>query len=417
MIDPFEVLRAELVRAAETMTAGATAQVEGGRKLRWPGWLRRRSHPLALVAAALVITGSAAAAVVSLTAGRSQPLAGTVPGQVESASLAGYRYTITVSPSLDAGGAGWNSSISYSRGGQSGFGEGGGGAYATSSNPFLGGDGGAFSIAYPSPSRRGDTVGYVLTGPAVAAVRIGNRTIATFSSPSLPGLDRAAVFFLPTGSPQLVSGWAPGQPIRSYLHIPAEPGYRGPHKIPTLAVLPLTRNGEVIPTRLTNPSGSFPSFWQAPSAVTPNIHEPPYHGPAHPLSGVCELGEHGLPALTPEWGHAIRTISPATDSVGELFLSCVDTEYYLHGWPLQAGVLLDARQPGRVLGTIPGAHPVPGRPDIVNFDAGQLSARRQGQAWLVVEGGSSPAQRLRVLRALSISKLPVHHVSAGLAPH
>jgi hypothetical protein len=88
MIDPFEVLRTELVRAAETMTAGAKAPVEGGRKLRWPGWLRRRSHPLALVAAALVITGSAAAAVVSLTASRSQPLAGTVPGQIESASLA-----------------------------------------------------------------------------------------------------------------------------------------------------------------------------------------------------------------------------------------------------------------------------------------------------------------------------------------
>jgi hypothetical protein len=88
MIDPFEVLRAELVRAAETMTAGAMAPVEGGRKLGWPGWLRRRSHPLALVAAALVITGSAAAAVVSLTASRSQPLAGTVPGQIESASLA-----------------------------------------------------------------------------------------------------------------------------------------------------------------------------------------------------------------------------------------------------------------------------------------------------------------------------------------
>jgi hypothetical protein len=32
------------------------------------------------------------------------------------------------------------------------------------------------------------------------------------------------------------------------------------------------------------------------------------------------------------------------DSMGKLFLSCLDTEYYLHSWPLQVGVLLDARR-------------------------------------------------------------------------
>jgi hypothetical protein len=173
----------------------------------------------------------------------------------------------------------------------------------------------------------------------------------------------------------------------------------------------------VIPTRLTNPSGSFPAFWQAPSAVTPTIHEPPYHGPTHPLPGVCELSQHGLPALTPEWGHTISTISPAADSVGELFLSCVDTEYYLHGWPLEVGVLLDARRPGRTLGAIPGAHSFAGSANVVGFDAGQLSARRVGDAWLVVEGGSGAAQRLQVLRALSITKLDLRHISRGLAPH
>jgi hypothetical protein len=37
--------------------------------------------------------------------------------------------------------------------------------------------------------------------------------------------------------------------MRSYLQMPPEPGHPGPRKIPTLAVLPLARNGELIPTR------------------------------------------------------------------------------------------------------------------------------------------------------------------------
>jgi hypothetical protein len=63
MIDPCEVLRSELVRAAETLDARATAPAEASGRLRWPGWFRRRSRPLALVAAALVISGSAATTV------------------------------------------------------------------------------------------------------------------------------------------------------------------------------------------------------------------------------------------------------------------------------------------------------------------------------------------------------------------
>jgi len=79
-----------------------------------------------------------------------------------------------------------------------------------------------------------------------------------------------------------------------------------------------------------------------------------------------ELAQHGLPALHAEFGHTIATISPVKDALGEVFLSCIDTEYYLHGWPLQVAVLLDGRQPGRVLGPIPGARPVPGEPEMVN---------------------------------------------------
>jgi hypothetical protein len=38
-------------------------------------------------------------------------------------------------------------------------------------------------------------------------------------------------------------------------------------------------------------------------------------------------------------------LHPVSNYVGELFISCVSTEYYLHGGPMTAAVLLDARHP------------------------------------------------------------------------
>ena len=102
MKDPFDILRAELVSAAER------AALPAPRK-RW-GWLRRPSRPMAVLLVALVIAGSAAAAVLSLSS--SQPLVGRVPGAITPASLAGYSYTIAVTPadaSLQAGTVGWES--------------------------------------------------------------------------------------------------------------------------------------------------------------------------------------------------------------------------------------------------------------------------------------------------------------------
>ena len=110
MKDPFDILRAELVSAAER------AALPAPRK-RW-GWLRRPSRPVAVLLAALVIAGCAAA-VASLTGSASQPLAGRVPGPITPASLAGYSYTIAVTPQLPAGTVGWESLIIYTRTGAS----------------------------------------------------------------------------------------------------------------------------------------------------------------------------------------------------------------------------------------------------------------------------------------------------------
>jgi hypothetical protein len=209
-------------------------------------------------------------------------------------------------------------------------------------------------------------------------------------------------------APQPIVGWRPGKPLRSSLRVPSGPSLNDWRKIPTIALLPLATDGRVLPTTFTYPDTPFESFWQAPAAITPHIQEPPYHGPTRPSpSGICQLSQHGLRGLTPVWGHTIARFAPAKRSLGELFESCVDAEYYLKGWPLAVGVLLDARRPGQILGPLPGAAPVPGDPNTVDFPSAGLSARRIGSAWLVVRGGSGRTQRLRVLEALQVSRIHV----------
>jgi hypothetical protein len=197
-------------------------------------------------------------------------------------------------------------------------------------------------------------VDYVLTGPSVAAVRFGTRTVSTFSSPELPSGDRAAVFFLPAGSSAVLpysGSRPPGRSIRLFA---------------------LDSQGDVIPLR----SPQYPiitnRFWQAPTAGGPG--QPRYTGPDHPLSGACELSQHGLRGLTPEFGHVIEQIRPAPLAQGEMFLSCIDTKYYLHGRPLEVAVLVDAAQPGQALGAIPGARPMIGHPNRSTFPSGGFLA-------------------------------------------
>ncbi len=413
MNDPFDMLRTDLVNAA------ARAQLVSPHR-RW-AWLRGRSHPVAVVIAALVVCGGAAAAVVSLTASSSQPLSGRVPGRPAPGrpgapvSVAGYRYSIRVTPSLSSGSSGWEVWTAYKGPPYAGgLGGGGGGGYPTPTTPIFQGGGVAPWSIPTGANSTGDSVGFVVTGPQVAAVRIGDRTIRTFSSSQLPAGDRAAVFFLAARAPTPVVGWRPGQPIDSRMRAPA-PGPRfHSTSIRTTAVLPLDSAGHVLATGASRPDDGYVrgwSFWQAPSAVTPNIHEPRYRGRTRPRPGICELKQHGLPGLTPEWGSTIRSLPTVQDYVGELFVSCVSTEYYLHGWPMAAAVLLDARRPGAALGPIPGADPVPGHPDFVDFAGASLSARRVGDAWLVVQGGSGTTQRLSVLQALQINKLDLRHLT------
>jgi hypothetical protein len=422
MKDPFDILRAELVSAAER------AALPAPRK-RW-GWLRRPSRPMAVLLAALVIAGCAAA-VASLTGSASQPLAGRVPGAITPASLAGYSYTIAVTPQLPAGTVGWESLIIYTRTGASIQPPQSGGTlgYPTATFPVFGGGSGPDSC--PVCFARGNAVTYVLTGPQVFAVRIGSQTIRTITSPALPTGDRAAVVFIPAKGRVFL--------IRAHGPVPVLKHPPGMKNVLLVAVVPLARSGKAIPAQVTpQPDGPPPLTWMAPDALshwwplgefTVPYQGPGYHAPTRPRPGVCELAQHGLPALHAQFGHTIAWIAPVPDALGEVFLSCVDTEYWMDGWPLQAGVLFDGHRPGQVLGPIPGARPVPGQPDMVNLPLGRvplnydtpisadspqlsLTAKRVGNAWLVVQGGYGLAQRVQVLNALRITKLDLHHLTS-----
>ncbi len=159
MTDPFATLRAELVKAA--------ARVElGSARRRWV-WSRKRPHGLAVVLAALVVCGSAAAAVVSLQASSSQPLSGRVPGRAApftgagAISVAGYRYSIRVTPELDTGSAGWAAWTAYARPPfAGGLGGGGGGGYPTAADPVFQG-GGVTPWNQPTDAKTGGRLGRV----------------------------------------------------------------------------------------------------------------------------------------------------------------------------------------------------------------------------------------------------------------
>jgi hypothetical protein len=420
---------------------------------RWPS---RRSR-LLLVLSALLLAGGTATAAITLSGTQSAPLTGRVPGSsartthgsapAEALTESGKRYRIVFVPQLSGGQAGWRTFIGFDMHGRPEGGEGGEGGYPTRSSPLVGGAGVGFSST-PLPS--GDAVDYVLTAPRVAAIRVGDRTIGTRAVSTLPAEDRAAVFFVPAGSPPVAippagarlpyyvrvtvmlhpsrlralrhadarhgaghfyregAPFTPqkgGRPSRSRSQIPA-PRFRTV-SVRATPLIPLDRQGRRIAYTPPRPSGVVRKIdaWQV---ARPGERHPGASS-THPLPGACEISQHGLPELQPQWGHVLARIEPVDDAEGELFLSCIDTEYFLHGWPLDTAILLDAHRPGQTLGPLPGAIPVAGHPGVVNVTLGSLpgdlTARRIGNAWLVVESGANLAQRLEALDALRIAKL------------
>ena len=248
MIDPFDELRDHLVRAITRLETGPA---------RTTRWARIRSHPLAATLAALVFAGTATAAVISITAERSAPLAGQVPRQAGPRSPhfwgleGGERYRITVWPVLQGGVSGVCAMIVFE--GPHGVGYGSCGApYPTTSMPYLAPSG---RTAYPNGIiTKGGALEYFLTGPRVAAVRIGTHLLITpRSEPGLPAGDRAVVFYLPAGSPEIDPPWLPAEQLGLT------------HGAATLSVVAVGRNGTPIPVDQGAKQFRLPArYWEQP---------------------------------------------------------------------------------------------------------------------------------------------------------
>ena len=132
----------------------------------------------------------------------------------------------------------------------------------------------------------------------------------------------------------------------------------------------------------------------------------------------------------------MRSITGDPGIIGHAFLSCVEAGFSAHHAMLDAAVLLDARRPGSPPAPIVGVHAVPGQPgffDWPNPDGSPggfrpsgasgaeglpnspfgpdfppldgLSARRVGQAWLVVTGGTGSEQRISALHQLAVGPI------------
>jgi hypothetical protein len=232
-----------------------------------------------------------------------------------------------------------------------------------------------------SEPRKDAEVLTLLLGPQAVAVLVDGRRVPAVTIASLPYHLRVATITI--SRPRAPAGHTGNG-------APASPGPPTPQ--PLLAV---DAHGHIL--RSTHASAGEPSvrtiWWKGPTALP---------------KGPCQIHAHGVPGLLPEWGHVAASIAPYPEPIiGRAFFSCIDTEYYLHNWPLDAAILLDAQHPGVIPAAIPGLERLRGAPAIYNGPGdgfhGPETAVRKGDAWLIVAGGSGLAQRIDVLEHLSAS--------------
>jgi len=206
MSDYFERIEQHLVEATERRASARSRPAGALRErlsaTRW--WLQGRRPGLLALAAVLVLSSSAAGAVL-LSAEHSRGLSGVVPPYQSTRgtiSLTGSHYEISITPSLRAGVIGWCNFIAFDGIRGHFFVSHGARGRRTEPAAFGGGTCGTGTPAVGSPlfatdGSLGAGLWYVLAAPQVAAVRVANGpTVLTRGDPRLPYGYRAAVFTL-----------------------------------------------------------------------------------------------------------------------------------------------------------------------------------------------------------------------------
>ncbi|MGA9874802.1 MAG: hypothetical protein WBQ21_03245 [Solirubrobacteraceae bacterium] len=370
---------------------------------------RHGARALVLLAFMVLLTGGAAAAVLLDGTRSSAPLAGALPELRQSLGRTSYRIAFT--PDITGGHVGWCDQVDFTTrerslghghfqrlygGGASGCGRG-----PTVTEPFIDAD-----VVGGSGGREGQhfsyEVAYYLTAPQVAAVRASpTLTILTRPESRLPDGYRVAV-----GFPQFEHGGSP----------------RG---IGVFKPIALAANGRELATRRL-PGGTpwvpDPTVsWQRSPQV--GLHMlfaiPRSSGRTRgqrvlvrrsPPAGPCAIDSSRLPGAQQQLGNVVLRVRPVSQVIGRAYLSCIDTEITDRRWAVDVALLLDAHHPGTLPAPLPGATQVVGHPGVVNEQSGifgDITGRRVGDAWLVVESSSRLAlrtsalpQRLAILDAL-----------------
>lgn len=337
------------------------------------GLARRLRHlgrrPLALALIVLVIGGSAAAAVVSLV-NRSAPLTGTVPA-APGIITAGLHYDIPVTPDLEPGNAGWCSFPRFSWSG-------------SSRPPGVPAELASGGTCGPAPSGErplilgGGEEGlfWMIVSSRVAALRLGTRAVIhSRSDARLPHGWRAVVTFTPAFNPRT-------RPLDRSSALP----------YPT----PLDAHGRPISLGTAQPPTPVPV-----KTIDPN----------HPQTGSCAIRAVALPGLKRQWeviATAIPAPRPSIDAAA--LFSCARSWYLFdeRSPALSAALLLNAREPRLRAPALPGLTPISPRGFFTENggSAGNITARRLGRAWLVVQGGTA-SQRAQLLQILRVQGSPI----------
>jgi hypothetical protein len=362
--------------------------IEGARRQeRMAAGTRRRSRASRLggrralmVALALVLVGGATAGAV-ISSSRSRPLSGTLPQGPSNAGPSHYR--ISVFPYMAVGWSGWCSSVVFNSD-RSREATDYGCNPVESSGPFVAGG-----------HQFGDPAGeysYGIVSDAVAYLRLSSgATLTPVSSPRLPpGTLAYFTFERQSDKPPLF------KPVRLFNASGAQ-----------LAQPVISREDAVehLPQLAVNP--------YRPGSARCAVH-------IAPAAHLVAFGETVTPPLA--WPR----------HQAGAFLACANATFELNATRLGVAVLVNASDPAQPAPALPELQPDPGHPGVLtghelgnigfhqgfsvaDFGGGQafntptrhqqfadhdVSARRVGEGWIVVEGGTA-AQRALLLAHLS----------------
>jgi hypothetical protein len=293
-------------------------------------------------------------------------------------------FNVRLTPTLEVGRTGWQ--VFYEEAGKQ--------LGSTSSGPTVSQDAYLTDEGESSGRSRLWTT-RLITAPDVAAVLIeGETRVPTVPLPGLPYGYRAARILTPIESTE-TTAVSDGGP---------RPSGEGPRSL-----VPLEAQGRPIGFKQEQrtPLQAVVRSWQYPGRTQ---------------DGSCGLRANPMPGLTVHGGQTATAIRPYSavighrQIVGHAFLPCASVAYELERTPLRALILLDAADPSARAAALPDFKPMKDAPGL--FDQGGLTAKREGNAWLIAAQGSGVAQRVALLRHLTaLVKLDSSSVpaSAGVA--